>query len=124
MDTQARAVLSPEIVGRSLFDPECARVLAAWRDGRFTVVSSRASLKRTLALLSSLGLGEPLLAEWATWFARGEHSNFVAAEASEGDPCETLLWGQHAAWIVSLRPGPQRITPREWLRQLEANDRM
>lgn len=72
-----RVILTPCLVGSSLIDPPCLRILEQWRDGGLVPVVSPGLLRRYLSLLSGLGLPRHHLRRWAWWFTSPEKSCYV-----------------------------------------------
>lgn len=109
----SRVILTPCLVGGSLIDPSCLRILEQWRDGGLVPVVSPGLLRRYLRLLSGLGLPRLQLRRWAWWFTSPEKSCFV----DRADPllqtlpelCGLLATEAGLKWIIhsgrlSFRP--------------------
>lgn len=101
---EQRAVISPEALIRSFFDPECRSVLEYWRDGRIRLVVTRGLLKRYLTLLANMGVGQDLLRRWIGWFTSPEKAVYLPDPDSEGgsdaELCLEAARSGQARWIV------------------------
>jgi hypothetical protein len=70
-------VLSPDLVGRSLFDAQHAAVLRLWRDRQIRPALNRSLLLCYMRLLRQLGLDDRLLKRWAWWFNSTTQTAFL-----------------------------------------------
>jgi hypothetical protein len=116
-----RAVLAPDIIGKSFFAAGCWQVMAAWRDGRFTPVVTARLLKQYILLLRGLGLGEELLREWIQLLTAKGISEYVECESEPStDACSEASELGQAQWIVSGKNADKanHITPEDFLKVL------
>jgi hypothetical protein len=70
-------VLSPDLVGRSLFDAQHAAVLRLWRERKIRPALNRSLLLRYMKLFRQLGLDDRLLKRWAWWFNATPRTAFL-----------------------------------------------
>jgi hypothetical protein len=107
-------VLAPDLVGRSLVEPQSAAVLRLWRDGRIRPALNRSLLLRYLRLLRHLGIDNRLLKRWAWWFNANTRTAFlndarVTADITVPELCANLARQSHAVCIIhaaSIAPPP------------------
>lgn len=119
-----RVVLTPEVLGRSLFDPACRQVLQSWRDGRVRLVVTRSLLERYLHLLGRLGASRELLRWWLWWFTSPEKAEYLAEmglpSGSDGELCAEAARLGRTRWIVASgekeHEGVQRAARRRTVR--------
>ena len=119
-----RVVLTPEMLGRSLFDPACRQVLESWRDGRVRLVVTRSLLERYLRLLGRMGLSRELLRWWMWWFTSPERAEYLAEMGSpgrsDGELCAEAARLGRTRWIVASsgkeHDGVQRAAKRRTVR--------
>jgi hypothetical protein len=104
VDGEQRTVLSPEVLGRSFFDPECRKVLEYWRDGKIRLVVTRGLLERYLRLLDKLGASPELLCHWRRWFTAPEKSLYMPERdpfsKSDVERCVRAAQLGNARWVV------------------------
>jgi hypothetical protein len=117
-------VLSPDLVGRSLFDAQSAAVLRLWRDRRIRPALNRSLLLRYMRLLRNLGLDDHLLKRWAWWFNANTRTAFPNdAQITPGitvpELCVNLARQSHAVCVIhaaSVVPRPGDVV---WLTAAE-----
>jgi hypothetical protein len=133
---EPKVVLTPDLVGRSLFAPEPAAVLHLWRDRRIRPVLNRTLLLRYMKLLRQLGLDDRLLKRWAWWFNSNTRTTFLddadsPATITVPELCADLARQSQAVCIIhgaSIVPPPsdihwliaaafQELCERSWLNQ-------
>jgi hypothetical protein len=113
-------VLAPDLVGRSLFEPQPAAVLQLWRDRRIRPVLNRSLLLRYIKLLRQLGLDDRLLKRWAWWFNSNMRTVFlddpqVIGPVAVPELCASLARQSQAVCVIhgaSIAPPPGDV---EWL---------
>jgi len=100
-----RVVLTPQVLARSFFDPECRSVLECWRDRHIRLVVTRSLLERYLRLLSKSGLSQQLLRRWMGWFTSPERAVYLSEtspiEQSDSELCAQAARLGKARWIIS-----------------------
>ena len=83
-ETRVRAVIAPDVLGRSLFEEAPFRVLQLWRDGVFIPVVDSNMLRRYLQILRRLGVLSPdSLRRWSWWLTSADRVEFLHVRGDE-----------------------------------------